>query len=228
MGLEDLSNLGGVFFTFKRESGEEHLSPSQLLVTQGAPPGLYPFLGANGVPQHLSPSQIYGTPNLSEEELLSSTNVRRRGTEQERRRSRQEDCELSRLKDYRYCIVPDSSTDSESTYYGSVPNNLYSRTVPDSMYYDNVPASSFPGTGQEYGNLAASVPENLAEVPHQELRTRNTASPTSNTVLGTRNTTPPTSCRTTTLEDTNHAQQVGLLFLEVKIPKVKTNSNVEM
>ena len=71
MGLEDPNNLEDVFFTFKGENGEEHLSPSQLLAAQeeedencGKKTRLYPFIGANGVPQHLSPSQIYGSINM--------------------------------------------------------------------------------------------------------------------------------------------------------------------
>ena len=71
MGIEDPNNMEDVFFTFRGEHGDEHLSPSQLLAAQNEveeneakKTRLYPFIGANGVPQHLSPSQIHGTQNM--------------------------------------------------------------------------------------------------------------------------------------------------------------------
>ena len=52
----------GVFFTYKLDDREEHLSPQELLAASETSGGsemakLYPFIGGNGVPQHVSHGQ---------------------------------------------------------------------------------------------------------------------------------------------------------------------------
>ena len=44
MGAGDSDQMEDIFFTFRRETGEEHLSPSQVLAAQEEQ-GLYPFIG---------------------------------------------------------------------------------------------------------------------------------------------------------------------------------------
>ena len=55
MGAEDSdSDLPpSVFFTYKLEDREEHLSPQEVMAASELG-RLYPFLGSNGVPQHIN------------------------------------------------------------------------------------------------------------------------------------------------------------------------------
>ena len=46
-----------VFFTYKLEDREEHLSPEELLASTQTSGKLFPLIGANGVPQYVSHSQ---------------------------------------------------------------------------------------------------------------------------------------------------------------------------
>ena len=53
------TDLPSVFFTYRLEDREEHLSPQELLAASEScegvePVKVYPFMGANGVPQHTS------------------------------------------------------------------------------------------------------------------------------------------------------------------------------
>ena len=45
------TDLPSVFFTYRLEDREEHLSPQELMAASEIGK-IYPFLGANGVPQH--------------------------------------------------------------------------------------------------------------------------------------------------------------------------------
>ena len=54
MGAEDSDSElpPSVFFTYRREDREEHLSPQEVMAASELG-RLYPFLGSNGVPQHI-------------------------------------------------------------------------------------------------------------------------------------------------------------------------------
>ena len=55
MGAEDSDSElpPSVFFTYKLEDREEHLSPQEVVAASELG-RLYPFLGSNGVPQHIN------------------------------------------------------------------------------------------------------------------------------------------------------------------------------
>ena len=58
MGAEDSDvDVGNVFFTYKVDDEERHLSPEEI-VAEGGPlkNKIYPFIGSNGVPQYFNTS----------------------------------------------------------------------------------------------------------------------------------------------------------------------------
>ena len=58
MGAEDSDvDVGNVFFTYKIDDEERHLSPEEI-VAEGEPlkNKIYPFIGSNGVPQYFNTS----------------------------------------------------------------------------------------------------------------------------------------------------------------------------
>ena len=71
MGAED-SDSGlppSVFFTYRLEDREEHLSPQEVMAASELG-RLYPFLGSNGVPQHINHASQVSQNLLRKQNLL--------------------------------------------------------------------------------------------------------------------------------------------------------------